>query len=336
MSRAYDALMKELEDEQNAPSETPNTETPPAPEEHVEDSPNPASVDDPKPAETPAETPAEEKPEDTPAPAETPVEQPAPQKKPSEYTPEERAQFAFNRQLAKERQKHQAELEEIKANFQKQIDELKKSAKPSEPKKTRADFENDDQFIDYLVQQRYEKERAADAEERAKQQAEQARQQAEKDEAQRMLEAEQQAWLSNVDSAFREDAKGKQAFLSRLQTCMDKGLGAVLDACPTASEFLLRSAGGPKVLAHLINDRAAFERVFNERSTPLDSYYELRQIEAELKAQQTAAPQPTPASQSAAPQNFPHLGKPGKGGNATEPDIFSDEKAMRSFLRSGR
>lgn len=326
MSKAYDKLMEELEAEQNAPAETPNPETP---------------------AETPAETPKPEEHEDAPKPEEQPVEQPAetpnpdtpvetPKKRPSEHTPEERAQFAFQRQLAKEREKHARELEDLKKGWESKFEELKKATKQPEPKKTRADFPadagGDDAYIDYLVQQRYEAERAKDAEKAAQDAEERAKQQAEQDEQNRILQAEQQAWLTNVDNAFGEDKTRSGNFLKRVEYCMSKGLGEVLDACPVASDFLLHSARGPVVFEALLNDRAKFERVFNDRSTPMDQYYELRQIENELKVQPSAtpAPQPTPA-----PSPMPHLGKPGKGGNATEPDIFSDEKAMRSFLRSG-
>ena len=327
MSKAYDKLMEELEAEQNAPAETSNTETPaetpaetPKPEEHEETSAEQPSEEPPKPAETPNPEP--------------PVE--TPKKRPSEHTPEERAQFAFQRQLAKEREKHARELEDLKKGWESKFEELKKATKQPEPKKTRADFPpdagGDDAYIDYLVQQRYEAERAKDAEKAAKDAEERAKQQAEQDEQNRILQAEQQAWLSNVDSAFGEDKTRSGNFLKRVEYCMSKGLGEVLDACPVASDFLLHSARGPIVFEALLNDRAKFERVFNDRSTPMDQYYELRQIENELKGQPSAtpAPQPTPA-----PAPMPHLGKPGKGGNATEPDIFSDEKAMRSFLRSG-
>ena len=333
MSKAYDALMKELEDEQqSAPTETATpAETNPAPSSEEQPAETPAETN-PTPEETPAPS-SEEQPAETPKPSE---EQPAPQKKPSEYTPEERAQFAFNRQLAKERQKHQAELEEIKSSFQKQIDELKKSTVKPEPRKTRADFENDDAYIKYLADKQVNEIMAERDKKASEDAAEKARQQAEQDEQNRILQSEQQAWLTNVDSAFGEDAKGKQAFLSRLQTCLDKGLGAVLDACPVAADYLLHNANGPKVMEKMLADRATFERVFNERTTPLDSYYELRQIEAELRAQKTSTPAPTPSPTPApAPQNFPHIGRPGKGGNATEPDVFSDPVAMRNFLRSG-
>ena len=324
MSKAYQQLMEELEAEQNAPAETPNPETPaetpaetPKPEEH-EDAPKP----DEKPEEQPAETPNPDTPVDT------------PKKRPSEHTPEERAQFAFQRQLAKEREKHARELEDLKKGWESKFEELKKATKQPEPEKTRADFENDDQFIDYLVQKRYEKERAADAEKAAKDAEERAKQQAEQDEQNRILQAEQQAWLTNVDNAFGEDKTRSGNFLKRVEYCMSKGLGEVLDACPVASDFLLHSARGPVVFEALLNDRAKFERVFNDRSTPMDQYYELRQIENELNGKPSATPAPAP-QQTPAPAPMPHLGKPGKGGNATEPDIFSDEKAMRSFLRSG-
>lgn len=328
MSKAYDKLMEELEAEQNVPAET-TTETP---------------------AETPAETPKPEEHEDAPKTEEKPDEQPAgtpnqdtpvetPKKRPSEYTPEERAQFAFQRQLAKEREKHARELEDLKKGWESKFEELKKSTKQPEPKKTRADFPadagGDDAYIDYLVQQRYETERAKDAEKAAKDAEERAKQQAEQDEQNRILQAEQQAWLTNVDTAFGEDKARSSTFLKRVEYCMGKGLGEVLDACPVASDFLLHSARGPVVFEALLNDRAKFERVFNDRSTPMDQYYELRQIENELKAQQTQTPAPAAAPAPAAtPAPMPHIGKPGKGGNATEPNIFTDEKAMRSFLRS--
>jgi len=328
MSKAYDKLMEELEAEQNSPAETPNTETPaetpaetPKPEEH-EDAPKPEE----KPEEKPAETPNPD----------TPVE--TPKKRPSEYTPEERAQFAFQRQLAKEREKHARELEDLKKGWESKFEELKKATKQPEPKKTRADFPpdagGDDAYIDYLVQQRYEAERAKDAEKAAKDAEERAKQQAEQDEQNRILQAEQQAWLSNVDNAFGEDANGKQSFLKRVEYCMGKGLGEVLDACPVAADYLLHNANGPKVFEKMLADRATFERVFNERATPMDQYYELRSIENELKGQ-TQAPAPTPTQTPApAPAPMPHIGRPGKSGNASEPDLFSDPAAMRSFLRS--
>lgn len=324
MSKAYDKLMEELEAEQNAPAETPNPETPaetPKPEEH-EDAPKPEE----KPEEKPAETPKPEEHVET------------PKKRPSEYTPEERAQFAFQRQLAKEREKHARELEDLKKGWESKFEELKKATKQPEPKKTRADFPadagGDDAYIDYLVQQRYEAERAKDAEKAAKDAEERAKQQAEQDEQNRILQAEQQAWLTNVDNAFGEDKARSSTFLKRVEYCMGKGLGEVLDACPVASDFLLHSARGPVVFEAILNDRAKFERVFNDRSTPMDQYYELRQIENELKEQQNAAPQSAAPTPAPAPAPMPHIGKPGKGGNATEPDIFTDEKAMRSFLRS--
>lgn len=118
---------------------------------------------------------------------------------------------------------------------------------------------------------------------------------------------------------------------------MGKGLGEVLDACPVAADYLLHNANGPKVFEKMLADRATFERVFNERTSPMDQYFELRSIESELKAQQNAAPAPaaTPNPQpNPAPAQMPHIGRPGKSGNGTAPDIFEDPAAMRSFLRS--
>jgi hypothetical protein len=187
------------------------------------------------------------------------------------------------------------------------------------------------------VQQRYEAERAKDAEKAAQEAEERAKQQAEQEEAQRTLEAEQQAWLQNVENAFGEDKARKQEFEKRLAYCNSKGLGTILDNAPIAADYLLHNPNGPLVMEKMLADKATFLRVFNDRNlNPLDSYYELRQIEAEIKAQQNVTPAPAPAPTPApAPQNFPHLGRPGRqAGDNSAPDIFSDPAAMKAFLRS--
>lgn len=332
MSKAYEKMMEQFKAEEQAdPAETP--ETTPASEEHVE---QPETTEE-KPEDAPA-------PEDAPKPAETPVDEPNPEtrKKPSDFSPEERAAHAFQRQLAKEREKHARELDELKKGWETKFEELKKATTPPQQKKTRADFPpdagGDDAYIDYLVQQRYEAERAKDAEKAAQEAEERAKQQAEQEEAQRTLEAEQQAWLANVDAAFGEDKARKQEFEKRLAYCNSKGLGTILDNAPIAADYLLHNPNGPLVMEKMLADKATFLRVFNDRNlNPLDSYYELRQIEAEIKAQQNATPAPAPQSATPAPQPspMPHLGRPGRqAGDNSAPDIFSDPAAMKAFLRS--
>ena len=334
LSKLMEDMQAELDsDKDKTTNPAPTGEPTPAPTEE------PAPIDEPKPEDTPAPTdepkPAEEtKPTDEPKPAEEPkpTEEPA-RKKPSEYTPQERAEYAFRRQLAKEKEKHAKEIEELKGTLQKQIDELKKSTAPKPALKTRDDFPDDDSYIKYLAQVQVDAimadRDAKAAEAKEKQDAEAA----EIAKQQEELAEQQKAWLSNVDSAFGEDVNRKKAFLKRVEYCNDRGLGTILDNCPVASDFLMNNPRGPIVFEKLLMDRAAFERVFNERHlNPMDIYYELRQIDTELKSEQNVQTE-TPAQPQ--PNAMPHLGKPGKaGGSSGAPDIFSDAKAMKAWLRS--
>lgn len=326
MSRAFDALMKELGEEENTtPEQTTDTAPEQTPEEpKPEETPAEPPKEEPAPEETPAEPPKEE-----PKPEETPAEPP---KKPSDYSPEERAQHAFSRQLAKEREKHARELAEMKESFQKQLDELKSASKPKEPLKTRADFPadkgGDDEYIKYLANKQVQEIMAERDAKQAEHQAEIDKQKKEQEAAEAELAERQREWISNVDSAFKDDANRKDAFLKRVKYCSERGLDSVLDNSPVASEFLLAH---PLVFEAILNDRSKFERVFNERDlSPMNQFYNLKKIEEELDA-------PAQPTQTApAPNPVPHLGKPGKqAASSTQPDIFTDERAMRSFLRSG-
>ena len=244
-----------------------------------------------------------------------------------------RAEFSFRRKLEKASRKHAEDLAERDKKYNEllaQFEELKKTVAPKETPKKREDFASDDEYIDYLTEQRVNKILAErdgkDAERRAKE-AEETKK-AKEQEAE--LAESQQRWLGHVDKCFGDDKERAKKFLTKIQYANRNGLGEILDACPVASDFLMNNPNGPKVFEKMLNDRETFLRVFNESSSPLDIYYELRSIERELNAQpqQGAGAQPPK-------QTMPKLGKPGKqAGAGTKPDIFSDNDAMISFIRS--
>ena len=248
--------------------------------------------------------------------------------------PLSRAEFSFRRKLDKMNQKHAAELAERDRKYEemkKEFEELKKTVAPKDPVKGRKDFETDDEYIDYLTQRRVEAIMAErdgkDAERRAKEE-EAARKQKE---AEAELAEQQQKWLSHVDRAFGDDKARAQKFLSKIQYANRNGLGEILDACPVASDFLMNNPNGPKVFERMLDDSATFRRVFSESASPLDIYYELRNVERELSGQ--AAPTGVAPAQQRKPA-MPHIGKPGKqAGGGTKPDIFRDKDAMLAFIR---
>lgn len=320
MAENYNELVEEIYSDKTPADTTPAETTPAETTPPAQDTP-----------------PAQEQQTDTP-----PAQEPKPdEKKPSEHTPQERAEFAFKRQLAKQREKYEAQLKEQSdkfANLQKQLDELKKAQTPKTALK-REDFPDDEEFIRALQQEEINKaleardaKHAEEAQKKAEQDAEQERQRKE-------LEEQQQTWISNVDSAFNGDQDRKAKFFQRIQYCQQRGLGDILDKVPVAADFLMYNPRGPIVFERMLSDRASFESVFNERNlNPMDIYYSLRKLDEKIAAEQPATPpqtetQPTATTKPA----VPHMGKPGKqSASNAAPDIFNDDDEMLKYLRSGR
>ena len=255
--------------------------------------------------------------------------------------PLERATFSFKRQLKKEQDRHAAELADRDAKYNdlfKQVEDLKKQVAQKEKVKTREDFPEgeggDDAYISYLAEQKVNAimadRDAKDAERKAKEAEDAKTRQAEEDEVRQQREK----WTENVNEAFKGDAERIKNFNARVSYCNRRGLGEVLDQCPVASDYIMNDPMGPLVLEKMINDKATFERVFNPRRTnPLAIYMELRAIESELVNE---TPEAKPAGAPAKP--IPHLGKPGRqaGGSSMHPDMFSDPKAVKAWLKSHR
>lgn len=336
MGRRTDEILAELKDEEAkeqkaTPAETTPTETAPAETETT-----PAETADEPPAEPPKEPGQPETPPEEP---ETPAEPPKdnqPRKKEIPDDPLKRAEFAFRRQLEKKDEKHRKELadrEEAFKKMQAELEELKKQLAPKETPKTRADFKNDDEYIDYLVQQRTAKELDKFREESAKAKKAADDEAAKKRAADEDIERQQQAWLENVGNAFAGDTQRVQVFLTKVQHANRNGLGQILDACPAASDYLFNNPQGPKVMERLLNDRDAFMRVFGDgHASQLDVYYSLRKVEEDI-AREAAQPNHAAPAKKA----MPAIGRPGRqAGGGSAPDIFNDDDALRSYIRGLR
>ena len=304
---------------------------------------------EPKPEETQAEQPSEtseEKPEEKPEEPEQPAEptegkpedKAEPDPKPKKEIPDDpmkRAEYSFRRQLDKNNKKHADELAardkeiaELKARFA----EIEKKTDPNNAPKTRKDFENDDDYIDYLTQRRVDKilaERDAEAKKKADADAETQRKQKEADDE---AFAQQRVWMENVHAAFN-DEKREQEFYAKVQYCSQRGLGQILDECPAAADFLMNHPHGPRVMEKVLNDQQTFRDVFGDgsrRVSQLDVYYALRRVDERMDD----APAAPAAPAAPTKPTMPHLGKPGKqAGAGVKPDIYSDPDEMRAFVR---
>jgi hypothetical protein len=337
MGKKLDKLMAdmsaELEGGNTEPEKTPAAE--PAPETK----PEPEPKKDPEPAPAPAEEPHDEPPADGGEPEKD---------KPAREIPDDpvkRAEFSFKRQLTKQKEKHERELKERDDKYNavmKELEELKKQMAPKKEPLTRDKFKDDEEFIHALNKEDIDRAFAERDEAQAKKDAERAEQDRQRQEQERELEKQQQEWLSNVDQAFDGDNARAKKFLDRVKFCNDRGLGEVLDNCPVAADYLIHDPMGPVVFEKLLDDRKTFERVFDPRRTsPLSIYYELREVEKELRAAPPAAapaPEAAPAAQPAR-KPIPNLGRPGRQAGAssmTATDMFSDPKAVKQWLREHR
>lgn len=253
-----------------------------------------------------------------------------------------RAEFSFKRKLEKQAKKHADELAERDkkyAELEKRFADLEKKVAPAEPVKDRMAFKTDEEYIDYLAGKKVEAlmaERDAKDEERRAKDAEESKK---REEAEAEILEQQKSWIAHVDRSFGEDKTRAQKFLSKIQYANKNGLGDILDACPTAADYLMHNPAGPKVFDKMLDDAETFKRVFNDRNmNQLDIYYELRAIEKELSAEGVQQTMPLNGATPAAPKSvMPKLGKPGKqAGSGSAPDIFSDHDAMRSFIRGLR
>ena len=323
-------VMNEINNEQPAQTETVETTSQPVEEPVVEtpeeSKPAEETVEEqPKDDETKAEPvedkPAEEQPEET---------QPKPDL--SKLTKEEKANHAFQRQLAKQKEKYKAELDEqreaMKKEFQQQLDEFKKSfQKTEEPIKKRDDFESDDEYIDYLTQRGVDKRMAqidadnakakAEADEKAKADAEAAEQ--------RKQVAEY--FNNNAKQTFGE-SYGE--FEARVQKGVANGLADVLDEAPAVRDYIFSNPNGPAVLNEMLQNKESFVRVMRLAANPMDAVIECHELARELSSRTAAPVQPTVPK-------MPSLGKPGAGGSTrTAPDMYHDDASLIDFVRRHR
>ena len=312
-------------------------------EEQPENTQPVETTEEPK-TETPAETTPAEEPEKPEGQDDEGAEDPGSQPKKPEERDDlfSRAEYSFKRKLEKQSKKHEAELAERDkkyAELERKFAELEKKLSPAEPVKDRMAFKTDEEYIDYLAGKKVEAlmaERDAKDEERRAKDAEESRK---RDEAEAEILEQQKSWLAHVDRSFGDDKERAQKFLSKIQYANKNGLGDILDACPTAADYLMHNPSGPKVFEKMLDDADTFKRVFNDRNmNQLDIYYELRAIEKEISSEGVQQTMPLNGATPAAPKSvMPKIGKPGKqAGGGSAPDIFSDHDAMRSFIRGLR
>ena len=280
--------------------------------------------EDDKPADKVEEQPKEEPTE------EQPKEEPQPKPDLSKLTKEQKAEHAFQKQLAKQKAKYESSIDEIKKQFQSQIEDVKKqleAKKAEEPVKRRDDFETDDEYIGYLTQRGVDQRMAQIDADNAKARAEQ--------EAKDKAEAEAAEQQKQVAEYFNTNARntfGDQydEFEKTVQKGVANGLADVLDEAPAVRDYIFSNPNGPAVLNEMLQNKDSFVRVMRLAANPMDAVIECHELARELSTRK-AEPAPAPAPK------MPSIGKPGAGGSTrTAPDMYGDDQSLIDFVRKHR
>ena len=294
-----------------------------------------------KPNEQPEEQPQEQPVEDQPAPVEDqPAPAPAPAPKPDEVGEQiENQNAVIRRRLERQAEKYNKELADRDAtiaDLKKQFEEFRKQNAPAPQVLTRDKFKTDEEFVAALTQQQIDADRARQAELRKEQEAKEAEARAEQEREEAEIKQRQDRFLSNVDYCYSNPDEKKQ-FMGTIKTYLAKGLGDLLDACPVASDYLLGSPRGPKVLNRLLTDKDAFVRVFDPKGiTPMEQFYALKEMEKEIYGAPSPAMDTPPEhveSKPAPTRQAPRYGKPGAQGGGRSADVYTDPKARRDEVR---
>ena len=310
--------------------ETPSDTTT---EEHAEE----------KPAETQAtgehEGKTEDRPEDKPATEDKPpVEQPPRKDDVGEEI--ENTNSVIRNRLKKQAESYEQKLANNDAEWKKKFEEFKSQFEQKKPEvKTRDAFSTDEEYVAYLTRQQIDADRAEQDKIRKEREAKEAEAKAAQDKAEQEVRDRQERFVNNINYCF-DQPEQKAEFMGKVKTYLGKGLGDLLDSCPIASDYLLSSPRGPKVLDRILTDVNAFRRVFDPRGiSPMDQYYELRELEREIYGKPApAAEQPpvetqAPEENKPTPKQVPKYGKPGAQGGGRSADVYTDPKARRDEVR---
>lgn len=266
--------------------------------------------------ETSSETTKPETVESTQPVAETAPEAPETAPKPdlNNISDIDKATYSFKKQMNKQRSKYESDLAELR----KQIEELKK---PQEPQKFRDNFENDDQYIDYLVEQRFNKMMSKRDEEEMKRQAKM-------DDIYR-----QNKQIDDNIAKHFTTPEAKEDYRNTVSRAFENGLEELLDNEQYVRDYLMKSPNGPKILYELAKDTNKVNTIFTQPD-PMSRLLELKMLERDLMK----APVQPAVQEPAQPvvQEPPRaVGKPGINSSTTT-DIWSDNDALKQFIRKHR
>lgn len=230
-----------------------------------------------------------------------------------EYTPEERASYSFRKQLNKQKAKYEGQYNNLQAQYNELLERLNRLENPDKyAPLNRGQFQDDDSYIDALVQQRFDNmwnQRMQEAQQRYQEQAQQ--------------DQEVQAYKSrqdeNVKKLFKTPEAEKQ-YRETIGIALQNGLGDLIDSDKEIAQYIMRSDMGPKILYEMAMKPDIVSEMFSDNVTPMDRQFKIRELENNLRSSMV-----TPA---------PVIGKPGIKSQASAGSIFDSDESILNYLRT--
>ena len=230
------------------------------------------------------------------------------------YSKEEQAAYSFRKQLGKQRAKYEDQYNQLQQQYTALLERLDRLENPEKyAPLNRSQFQDDDSYIDALVQQRFDNmwnQKLYEAKQRYSEQAKQ--------------DQEVQAYKTRQDGNVKKLFKtpeAEQQYRQVIGTALQNGLGELIDSDKDVAQYIMRSDLGPKILYEFATHPEELEKMFSEDVTDMDRQFMIRDLENRLRSEITK-----PA--------MPVIGKPGVQAEAKPGSIFDSDDSILNFLRT--
>ena len=257
------------------------------------------------------ETPAEESAQQTVSEENDVVEKGQPRKT---YSKEEQAAYSFRKQLGKQRAKYENQYGQLQEQYNQLLQRLDRLENPDKyAPLNRGQFQDDDSYIDALVQQRFDNMWNQKLQEYQQRYQEQSRQDQE-------VQAYKARQDDNVKKLFKTPEAEKQ-YKDAVATALQNGLGELIDSDKDVAQYIMRSDLGPKIIYEFATNPQEVEKMFNEGVTEMDRQFMIRDLENRLRSEVNKPVVPV-------------IGKPGIGAETKPGSIFDSDESILNYLRT--
>ena len=230
------------------------------------------------------------------------------------YSKEEQAAYSFRKQLGKQRAKYEDQYGQLQQQYNALLERLDRLENPDKyAPLNRGQFQDDDSYIDALVQQRFDNMWNQKLQEAQQKYSEQAKQDQE-------VQAYKTRQDDNVKKLFKTP-EAEQQYRQAIGTALQNGLGELIDSDRDVAQYIMRSDLGPKILYEFATNPQEVEKLFNEGVTEMDRQFMIRDLENRLRSEITK-----PA--------MPVIGKPGVQAEAKPGSIFDSDDSILNYLRT--